>query len=541
MLYNKISVNLLTIILGIMLLTVPVGAAFNAATDTHVTANAYPNVTATPGDGSAQTSFIVNTYGVIPVYMFNFTPAAMNVQFNEGSTTESNYKSMQWPLAIGLSGSVYSFPVGGNAHSMLSNINTPRTAPSEPTVFKQASLAPYVSVNGEPYNASNPPPADAAWSFSNNYGFANIFAWFPSRTGWLSTPLTLNSYGSGDHVGALSVATSGSTMQSSNFASVQSMALPNSQDNGYGYLAITVNDGQKYYQNYPANYSIAARNMGPGAPVQGVASGNLLLSVLSSIYASGAFVENNSNSSVPQGNFGSSMQAAVGSIAQVGNFASQLQKKLSNNSYLDSVAGAASYSGIGIVPYYYQGQIIDNDATAMVQYTTLAKQSIPLIDDNYFLSCTFRQPGPNGVNGGYSTADSLYVAIINNAVVASQQAAYFIANTNSQDYINNIKNSAAGNNASAPLMLATTRSPQSVDIKRSGRILGWLFAMEKNDPGALRVMLDNFGVSGKFAAAGNDKSQLQQIKTEILALLKKNIAQFPALQVDYDALRNTNY
>ena len=276
MLRMKIYIRALVASIALLASTLN-AAAFDAVTDTHIAGNAYPNM--------GNTSFIINTYGVIPVYIYNFTPAAMNVQFSMPSNANTAYDQLQLPLAIGLSGTVYSFDIGGNPASMLSNINTPRSAPASAAEFRQASLSPYILVNGQPYNADSPPTASSTVSFSNDYGFANIFAWFPSWTGYLSTSgNAINVYDSTAHTGVLSQATSGSQTSNKNlWCDVTSMEMPNSSANGNGKFEITVNDGGKYNQNGAQNFAIQAANMGQGAPVKGAASGDLLLAVLPTV------------------------------------------------------------------------------------------------------------------------------------------------------------------------------------------------------------------------------------------------------------------
>ena len=109
---------------------------------------------------------------------------------------------------------------------------------------------------------------------------------------------------------------------------------------------------------------------------------------------------------------------------------------------------------------------------------------------------------PNG-------ADTLFVVVLNQGVYASNQI---------QQYINNSQ--MAG---------GAKYQPTKAQAEDSAKILGILTAISKQNPQDAKLILDLFGVRGKFGQLKNDPAALKQLNVQLRTVLEKYKNQHPAL------------
>ena len=143
-----------------------------------------------------------------------------------------------------------------------------------------------------------------------------------------------------------------------------------------------------------------------------------------------------------------------------------------------------------------------------------ANQLLPLAQQNAVFVTTWRQSPQN--NYGVTLpngADTLFVVVLNQGVYASNQI---------QQYINN----------TAPAQMAggARYQPTRAQAEDSAKILGILTAIAKQNPQDAKLILDLFGVRGKFSQLKNDPAGLKQLNVQLRTVLEKYKNQHPVLE-----------
>lgn len=472
-------------------------------------------VAAATASGAAATppanSVELNTYGSLPVIIFNLTQSAVDLTVSTNSSFYTN-GATPFPLVIGLPGIYYS---NGGTTASLANI-----ANTNPLSLSNASLNPLGSLKNNNI------------TFSNSYDWMSLFTLFPSWTapGSYSNMQYLamsnlnnqgaaaNSYsmlsgypsGNAKNATAKGDFTSGGALNAGQ-AAVTAINLNLRNAPPPGSEAIT----------YGATYSIAVNSKGAGTPGN-PPSGFTAASILGALHMALDIITD--CATLASGD-------ALGIIDYIAGVPATLEGMVDNASVNAYTTTDASYkaasAGIYVtaaatfnqafpqtfVPYTgtsaspYQG-----DSQSQIFEVATTSASLPLALQNYVAFTTWRQSPSNTGSTERTAADTLIVTILNNGVYASNQL---------QQYLNGTSAAAASGGA--------RYKPTREQAQDTLNLLTILTALAKNHPQDAKTILDMFGMRGKYLAVRHDPNALRNLNVELKTVLERHRAELPAI------------
>jgi hypothetical protein len=447
----------------------------------------------------------LNTYGSLPVVVLNLTQSPINITVTTNSAFYSNYT---FPLVAGLPG-VYTATSGGST-APLNNITRPASAVDGKTTF---SLMPVAAVDA----ANN-------LSYNNNYGWMSVFNVFPSWT----TPsniqntqyVILNGLSNEGAVATKYDAPHGYPTANGKNATAQGGSTTayalNAAAKAKTSIVLGLNNGST------AAYSIDI-NSGGGA-ISGSLSPTDNYSILHAMHCALDVVTD--CATIASGDVLGIVDYVAGLPATIGGIVNDFQNSTSSTNF--TVATNQSYptqaAGISVSASLPAGAtnqtlVIQNGSDSqslMYEVQAAANQSLPLLQQNAVFVTTWRQKPLN--NSGEplydSSADTLFVTVLNEGIYASNQV---------QQYINS-------NNSSAQLTGGARYTPTKEQAQGTVKILEILNAIAKKNPQDVKAIIDMFGIHGKYGKIHNDPSALKSLNAELKTVLEKYKKDLPAVE-----------
>lgn len=449
-------------------------------------------------------SVALNTFGSLPVIVFNLTQSAVDITI---STNSSFYTSSAtpFPLAIGLPGVYYA---GGSA---LANIANPNAISQS-----NASLNPLGSLKNNTI------------TFSNNYDWMSLFTVFPSWTAPGSysnmqyvalsnvnnVGAAANSYsvvsgypsGDGKNATVKGDFTSGSVLNAAQ-AAVTSINLNLRNVPAPGSEAIT----------YGATYTAAINSKGAGTPGN-PPSGLTAASILGALHTALDIITDCATlaSGDPLGiiDYVAGVPATIEGMV---DNASANAYTTTDSSYKAASAGiyvtvAATFNQAfpqTFIPY--TGNSYQGDTQSQIFEVSTTATNLPLALQNYVAITTWRQTPSNTGSTERTSADTLIFTILNNGVYTSNQV---------QQYLNGtLSSSTAG----------ARYKPTKEQAQDTVTLLTILTSLAKSHPQDAKTIMDMFGMRGKYSAIKQDPSALHNMNVELKAIFEKHKAEFPAI------------
>lgn len=469
--------------------------------------------TVAAADGQAPTpptatSVALNTYGSLPVVVLNLTqsPINMNMSFN-GPNGYGGGGGL--PIAAGLPGVYY---LNNNQTATFANILTPNLTPSNSGNFSLNPLAAVDSQNNI--------------TFSKNSGWMSMFTTFPSWTynGMYKYVQFVKLGNSLDNQGAAAYnsevltgyPSSNAKNITSNFGSVNALAL-NAGQSAVATLKLNLLNPNG---TVLAAYDININSLGGGTSGS-VAIPQSGFSILKALHTVADLVSDGMESlegdplaiiDLIDGVAGT----VDGIVTTVSNANSTNVNITTDKAYpattkginVTAAADPASFPG-GATLTAYSG----DSQSLMYEVQGAANQQLPLTQQNAVFVTTWRQSPVNnyGVNLPNS-ADMLFVVVLNQAVYAANQV---------QQYINN----------SAPTQMAggAKYQPTKAQAQDSAKILEIMTAIAKKNPQDAKLIIDLFGVRGKYGQSKNDPAAMKDLGVQLKTVFEKYKNEVPAI------------
>ena len=452
------------------------------------------------------TSVALNTYGSLPVMVLNLTQSPINMYMAFNSW--NGYAVGGYiPIAAGLPGTYY---LNGTQTATFANILTPNLTPSNTANF---SLTPVAAVDSQ----NN-------ITFSSNSGWMSMFTTFPSWTynGMYKYVQYVKLGNEIDNQGAAAYnsevltgyPSSDAKNITSNFGSMNALAL-NAGQSAVATLKMNLLDSTGKMQ---AAYNININSLGGGTSGS-VAIPQSGFSILHALHTAADIIADGKLAieGDPLGiiDFIEGITDTInGIVTDVSNANSTNVNITTDQAYpakskginVTAAADPANFpAGATLTAYSGDSQSL------MYEVQGPANQPLPLTQQNAVFVTTWRQSPQN--NYGVTLpngADTLFVVVLNQGVYASNQI---------QQYINNSQ--MAG---------GTKYQPTKAQVEDSAKILGILTAIAKQNPQDAKLILDLFGVRGKFGQLKNDPAALKQLNVQLKTVLEKYKNQHPALE-----------
>lgn len=469
---------------------------------------------------AAGTAMQLQTYGVLPTIVLNLTQSPINLTISndQGST----YQSQGFPIAAGWSGVYY--PNSSGVTSQIANIMPNSTPPSPsslmPVVTSIAPLAQPAAIKG------NVTPIDnVTWNKNNSY--MNLFTLFPAWT--LNTNGT--NYGFTQWVAMSNLNNQGASA-GSGFTS-----LGGAPDGDAGKITTPYYSGDAYSQSATApststinmnlitngqpsaTYKININSLGRGtsgyvAPQQSslLDTLNTILNVIVDVTTLVAFDDPIALAAIATG-----IPGMISGMSD-GPATSNLPYPATNAGVFVSATGSVTSS---TTPAVFQLAPVTNaelpypdSLTYQVQPSNAASTSLPLEQQNTVLITTWRQRPSDTMSGEHGSADTLIVAVVNEAVYASNQV---------QQYIN------WANKHTSPASTTAKYVPTKEEAQDSTKILAILKAIAKNHPQDAKRIVELFGVRGAYKQAKHDPNAMNNIHSELKAIFENHSKELPAI------------
>lgn len=472
---------------------------------------------ATPAAGTAMQ---LQTYGVLPTVVLNLTQSPINLTISndQGST----YQSQGFPIAAGWSGVYY--PNSSGVTSQIANIMPSSTPPSPsslmPVVTQVAPLAQPATIKG-----TVTPIDTVTWNKNNSY--MNLFTLFPawtlntngtnySFTQWVAMS-NLNNQGAAAGSGF-------TTLGGSPDGDASKTTRPGYYGDAYSQSATapstsTINMSLITNGQTSATYKININSLGRGtsgyvAPQQSswLDTLNTILNVVVDVSTLIAFDDPIALAAIATGIPG--MISGMSDSKPDANLKYPATNAGVFVSATGSVTSTTTPAIFQLAPVPQAEQPYPDSLTYQVQPANAASTSLPLEQQNTVLITTWRQYPSNTQAFEHGSADTLIVAVVNEAVYASNQV---------QQYINW--------ESKHPSSAATTAKyvPTKEEAQDSTKILAILTAIAKNHPQDAQKIVELFGVRGAYKQAKNNTNAMNNIHSELKAIFESHSKELPAI------------
>lgn len=457
------------------------------------------------------TAVALNTYGSLPMVVLNLTQSPINMNILTNSSSYGN----SLPLAAGLPGVYYA---NGGQTATLANILAPATVPGV-TTNTISSLNPAATAN----QTTN------AIAFSNNYDWMSLFTVFPS---W--TPP-----GAYSHVQYVALSSNITNMGAAAYNSNVLAGYPDSDgknitQNGHFTSASALNAGQPAVTTLKlklldpsrvtvqAAYNININSLGGGT------SGSVSIpqtgfSILKALHTALDVVTDIATcaSGDPLGiiDFIAGIPGTVeGIVSDVSNNSNSTNVNITTDTAYPAKSKGINVTATADPANFPSGATLTahsgDSQSLLYEVQPAANQQLPLIQQNAVFVTTWRQSPPD--NYGVSLpngADTLFVVVLNQGVYASTQV---------QQYINN--------NAPTQLAGGAKYQPTKAQAQESAKILEILTAIAKKNPQDAKVIIDMFGVHGKYGQIKNDPAAMKNLSVQLKTVFEKYKNELPAVE-----------
>jgi len=459
----------------------------------------------------------LQTYGVLPTIVLNLTQSPINLTIsnNQGAT----YQSQGFPIAAGWSGVYY--PNSSGVTSQIANI-MPSTSSSSlmPVVTSVTPLVQPATVKG-----TVTPIDNVTWNKNNNY--MNLFTLFPA---WTFNTAGTN-YGFTQWVAMSNLNNQGAAAGAGYKilggvpdGDVSKITKPNYSGDAYSQSATapstsTINMSLITNGQTSSTYQININSLGAGtngyvAPAKSslLDTLNTILNVIVDVTTLIAFDDPIALAAIATGIPGTISGMSDGATA------SNLPYPATNAGVFVSATGSVTSPA---TPAVFQLAPIDpaegsypDSLTYQMQPSNPASTSLPLEQQNTVLITTWRQYPSGTLAGEHGSVDTLIVAVVNEAVYASNQV---------QQYIN------WANKHTAPASATAKYVPTKEEAQDSTKILAILTAIAKNHPQDAKKIVELFGVRGAYKQAKNDPNAMNNIHSELKAIFENHSKELPAI------------
>jgi len=440
----------------------------------------------------------VQTFGTLPVMVFNFTQSAITI--NLVPSLSNVYTSAGFPMGVGLSGVYYVDQ--GTGMAPVPSLTNPRIN----------GLSPFVT-NGNQYNANN--------------DFMQMFTLFPS---WSAT--SANSAAMRDCTmvsgGQPSANTAGVIVK---YADYNNYTMNKGSNAGTLYAHDSANPsstaiklslvdpaiGSKF-----ASYDININNLGKGTSAFQAEPANASPDYLQTMLEIAIDAE-----SIITGDPLGIIAIFAGIPATVQNISEAVNNNAFNSVYKFPDKNPVSSKGVTVLaandPTFTGGGTVtynkgDSDSSL---YNVLSDPNdpqsyanLPLPQQNFVYVRTFRQAPPS--NGGatqLSSADLLMVFVVNEAVYSANQTQQLI------------------NNPSPALRVAAKApyKPTKAQAEDSLKILKIITDIHKANPQDAKQLIAMFGTQGTYKNSKKDAVALGKIKIQLIEIFEKHKKDLPAI------------
>lgn len=452
------------------------------------------------------TAVQLQTYGALPVVTLNLTQSLMNINVNTNQS--AIYTQGGFPLAAGLPGVYY--PRQDGFTSTFNNVTNPGVNVDGVTT---ASLMPLAAPAVAPATG---------FTYKNDFSFMSLFTMFPS---WSN----INNYDYTQYVSMTNLKNQGAAADSykvlAGYLDSNAKDMNDSRGGIYSYAHSMGNSSNACINlNVLPNgagdpqtgylYTLNIKSLGgsgnngyqPGS--KGVSAWQLLGYTLDAMVDVTALAEGD-----PLG-IAAMLYGAVDSIH---NMVGQLSiNNKTNNVYTAKYQGINVSAAPAISNTYAQLVLTQGDNNALMYTVQPADpaQTLPLSQQNAVIITTWRQmPQNTGSASDFSSADLLIVAVLNQAVFASQQL---------QQYVN----------GSAPqtVTAALKYRPTKEQAQDSTSLLSILTAIEKANPAHAGHIIKMFGIHGNYEKIQLDPKALATLDMELVAILEAHKKDIPLIR-----------
>ncbi len=467
---------------------------------------------------AAGTAMQLQTYGVLPTIVLNLTQSPINLTIsnNQGST----YQSQGFPIAAGWSGVYY--PNSSGNTSQIANIMPSSTSPSSlmPVVTSVAPLSQPATIKG-----TVTPIDSVTWNKNNSY--MNLFTLFPAWT--LNTAGT--NYGFTQWVAMSNLNNQGAAagagykiLGGDPDSDAGKITKPNYYGDAYSQSATapsmsTINMSLITNGQTSATYKININSLGRGtsgyvAPQKSslLDTLNTILNVIVDVTTLIAFDDPIALAAIATG-----IPGMISGMSD-GPATSNLPYPATNAGVFVSATGSltspATPAVFQLAAVPQAEQPYPDSLTYQVQPSNPTSTSLPLEQQNTVLITTWRQYPSGTLAGEHGSVDTLIVAVVNEAVYASNQV---------QQYIN------WANKHTSPASATAKYVPTKEEAQDSTKILAILTAIAKNHPQDAKKIVELFGVRGTYKQAKNDPSAMNSIHSELKAIFENHSKELPAI------------